>query len=453
MRKNLCFLILLVFVSSGWNNGMAQQLNRSLVGYWQNWNDGACPFIQLNEINTYYNVICVAFAMPKAGTDYDMDFVPEGISVADFKTQIDTLQAQGKKVVISIGGATAAVKLDDTTERAVFVASMLNIIQTYGFDGVDIDIEGGSLSITGGTITNPVDPPIINMIEAIKEIMASFHAINGMKMFLGMAPETVYVQGGMSAYAGIWGAYLPLIHALRDSLEIIYVQLYNSGSMYGIDGEIYNSGTPDFIVSQCEALLQGFTTNGGHFDALQPDQVAVGLPACQNAAGSGFIDTAVVKDAVDYLMGLGPKPGNYTLVDPNGYLALRGMMTWSINWDKVSTCGSTWEFAVNYARIFGLQLPVFPPEEKGIALQLYPNPADQQFIVQLPPNSNNGYRIILYDLFGRTVREIRTSVAQHDDTGKELSLVVHAADLPEGLFVLHCECNGLVTARKLMIHH
>ncbi|MBC8436017.1 MAG: T9SS type A sorting domain-containing protein, partial [Bacteroidetes bacterium] len=120
---------------------------------------------------------------------------------------------------------------------------------------------------------------------------------------------------------------------------------------------------------------------------------------------------------------------------------------------KVSTCGSTWEFAVNYARIFGLQLPVFPPEEKGIALQLYPNPADQQFIVQLPPNSNNGYRIILYDLFGRTVREIRTSVAQHDDTGKELSLVVHAADLPEGLFVLHCECNGLVTARKLMIHH
>ena len=289
-----------------------------------------------------------------------------------------SLQAQGKKVIISIGGATAPVKLDDSTERAVFISSMLGIINTYGFDGIDIDLEGASLAISGGTISNPIDPPVINLIEAMKEIMSSFYAAYGAKMFLGMAPETVFVQGGMSAYGGVWGAYLPLIDALRDSLDIIYVQLYNSGSMYGIDGEIYTVGTADFIVSQCEALIQGFLTAGGQFNPLDQNQVAVGLPACITAAGSGFVDTATVRAAIDYLRGKGPKPGSYTLYDTNGYLNLRGMMTWSINWDKVTTCGSEWEYAANYDRIFGFELAIPPSAESITEYLVYPNPASHR---------------------------------------------------------------------------
>ncbi|MBK7382020.1 MAG: hypothetical protein IPI81_01605 [Flavobacteriales bacterium] len=85
---------------------------------------------------------------------------------------------------------------------------------------------------------------------------------------------------------GIWGAYLPLIHALRDRIDILQVQLYNSGSMYGIDGGIYAQGTADFIVSQVEAVIQGFATSGGNFIGLEPQHVAVGLPA-NSAAGGG----------------------------------------------------------------------------------------------------------------------------------------------------------------------
>ena len=36
-----------------------------------------------------------------------------------------------------------------------------------------------------------------------------------------------------------------------------HVQLYNSGSMYGIDGNIYTQGTADFIVAMTEAVIQG----------------------------------------------------------------------------------------------------------------------------------------------------------------------------------------------------
>ncbi len=341
----LSFLLLLIQSVS-----YPQSPNPALVGYWQNWNDFQCPYIPLTQIDTSYNIIPVAFAIPASGTTYNMTFVPDGISQIDFKKQIDTMHMRGKKVIISIGGANDPVSLPDTNKRNIFVTSMMTIIDYYGFDGIDIDLEGSSLSLTGGTIANPVDAKIINLIYAIRKIMENYRLQFGKKMILTMAPETAYVQGGMSAYAGIWGAYLPVIHALRDSIEILHVQLYNSGSMYGIDGNIYYQGTVDFILSQTEAVIHGFNTAGGYFTGLRQDQIAVGLPACSNAAGGGYIVPDSVKAAIQYLRGLGPKPARYTKVGT--YTGLRGMMDWSVNWDAVATCGARYEYANNFNAIF-----------------------------------------------------------------------------------------------------
>lgn len=445
------FLLVSIVLLSTLKPAEAQNPTHSLVGYWQNWNDGACPFFPLEEVDNRYEVICIAFALPVTGTTYDMQFTPEGMSVDAFKAQIDTLQQHGKKVVISIGGASGFVQMNDTNERDVFVTSMLQIINDYGFDGLDIDLEGGSLSLSGGTIAEPIDAPIINLIDAVKILMKSFYATYGTKMFLGMAPETAYVQGGMSAYNGLWGAYLPLIHALRDSLDILYVQLYNSGSMYGIDGNVYEQGTADFIVSQTEAVLQGFNTNGGHFDPLEPHQVAVGLPACQNAGG-GFIDTATVKDAVDYLLGDGSQPGSYTLVNPDGYPHLKGMMTWSVNWDRVSTCGLAWEFAINYEKIFGLEMGTDPIAFNQVALKCYPNPANQYVEIALDGTIPSESRLVLYDLFGRRITEI--PVVKHEGQGVRHSAIsIPVNDLAEGLYVLQIEGVRTLTRTKVLVVH
>ncbi len=322
----------------------------ALVGYWHNWNDAQAPYIHLDQIDSRYNVVNIAFALPKAGTTYDMEFSPLQVSQATLINQIQTLQSQGKKVNISVGGATALVELNTISERDIFISSMKNIINTYGFDGIDIDLEGNSVSITGGTISNPIDAKIINLIDAIKTIMTDYYTQNGHQLMLSMAPETAFVQGGMSAYGGIWGAYLPIIDALRDSIEILHVQLYNSGSMYGIDGNIYTQGNADFIVSQTEAVLQGFNTAGGYFAPLTINQVAVGLPACPNAAGGGFVNTAEVENAIKYLFGTGSQPGSYVTVST--YPNLRGMMDWSINWDAVNSCSGTYEYAANFETIF-----------------------------------------------------------------------------------------------------
>ena len=419
----------------------AQMPNPALVGYWHNWNDGSAPYIILDSIDSRYNVIEVSFATPVTGTDYNMTFVPEVVSIADFQSGVSHLQTQGRKVLLSIGGANGVVKLDNVAERDTFVTTMTNIITYFNFDGIDLDLESGSVIVTGGTISNPTDQSIINMIAAVKQIMSNYRTHFNKKMLLTMAPETALVQGGMSAYGSIWGAYLPIIDGLRDSLDILQVQLYNSGTMNGIDGISYTSGTADFIVAMTEAVIHGFTaTTGGQFNGLPASKVAVGLPACTSAAGSGFTDTATVKHAIDYLRGTGTKPGSYTLAVAGGYPDLRGMMTWSINWDKVATCGSVYEFATNFQRIFHSS-PSSIVESSKSNLSIYPNPANNLINIDLNKISKVKELTIYND---------KSQVVMTPDLN---SKSIDVSKLSAGLYVIHIITDNLIINKKISILH
>jgi chitinase len=406
------------------------------VGYWHNWNDGNAPYLELSQVDPRYTVIEVSFAVPAVGSTYDMMFAPAETAPATFIADVAALQAQGRKVLISIGGANATVHLDSDAERDQFVSSMLGILNTYGFDGIDIDLEGASVAISGGTIANPTDARIIRLIDAVNSIADQYEAANGVPMMLTMAPETAYVQGGQSAYGSIWGAYLPIIDALRNRLDILQVQLYNSGSMYGIDGGIYTQGTADFIVSQTEALLQGFQTAGGYFAPLPPEKVAIGLPACPLAAGGGYVTPAVLEQAVDYLRGTGPQPGGYQRVAT--YPTLRGLMTWSINWDATGNCAMADEYAQVYENIFSISTAVQEAPDMGISV--WPVPVDAG--VLHVGGLRGGDHLILLDALGRVVATERAASDR----------AVLATDLPTGTYVLRVERNGApVLGRRLVV--
>lgn len=427
MRRSIASLLVLSTLT-------AAAQGPDLIGYWHNWNDGNAPYLELSQVDPRYTVIEVSFAVPAVGSTYDMVFSPAETAPATFIADVATLQAQGKKVLISIGGANATVHLDSDAERDQFVSSLLGIMDTYGFDGIDIDLEGASVAITGGTIAAPTDARIIRLIDAVNSIADQFESVNGVPMMLTMAPETAYVQGGMSAYGGIWGAYLPLIDALRGRLDILQVQLYNSGSMYGIDGDIYTQGTADFIVSQTEALLQGFTTGGGFFAPLPPEKVAIGLPACPLAAGGGYVSPAVLEQAVDYLRGTGPQPGSYQRVAT--YPTLRGLMTWSINWDAVGSCAVADEYAQAFEDIFGITTAV--QEAPDDEITVWPVPVDGG--VLNISGLDGGEDLILLDALGRMVA-----------TGRAASdRAVLGIELPTGAYVLRVERDGAVVTSRLI---
>lgn len=383
---------------------VAQIPTPALVGYLHNWQDANAPYVSPQQADPRYNVLDIAFAIPSAGTDYRMEFIPDQQTPAAFLSDLQAVQATGRKVLISIGGATAPVSLDNISERDTFISTMTAILDAYDFDGMDIDLEGASLAVSGGTIANPVDAKIINLIEAIKQIMANYFSTHGKQLILTMAPETAFVQGGMSSFGSIWGAYLPVIHALRDSLSLLHVQLYNSGSMYGIDGAIYTQGTADFMVAMTEAVIQGFNTSGGAFAGLPPEKVAVGLPACAMAVGGGYADTTVVASAMRYLLGTGPQPGSYQLVNPGAYPSLGGMMTWSVNWDAVPTCGPSYAFADNFTHLFSITTADPSYVAHHPSTFLWPNPAGNHFYIKPSVRGVKASdKVDIFDLSGKLV--------------------------------------------------
>ncbi|TVR39827.1 MAG: T9SS C-terminal target domain-containing protein [Cryomorphaceae bacterium] len=400
----------------------AQPANHMLVGYWHNWNDMNAPYIPLSQVDERYDVIALSFAIPVSASDMTMQFVPDGTTPAVLQTEIAALKAQGKKVVISVGGATASVSLDTEDQKNDFVQSMSDIISQYGFNGLDIDIEYGSTILAaGGTISNPTSASQLNLIEAVKEIMEHYHIENGEKLFLTFAPETAYVQGGQSGYGGIWGGYLPLLDALRDSIDILQVQLYNSGTMFGIDGVVYEQGNADFIVAMTEAVIQGFQTAGGFFEGFPAEKVAVGLPACELAAGGGYVEPDEVIQAMHYLLGNGPQPGSYALAQPDAYADLKGMMTWSINWDAVQSCAGDHSFAETYEEIFGLVTGL--EEDQVHAWKLFPNPAREVLYLE---GISSGEPVQVLDMMGRHLAQ---QVMFH---GEALDI----SALPVGTYVL-----------------
>lgn len=407
----------------------SQTPKHNLVGYLHNWQVSNAPYVQLDEVDARYDIIDVAFAEPKLGTSYNMQFVPNQVFKATFISQIQTVQAQGRKVLISMGGANAPVSMHNIAERDTFIASMNNIIETYGFDGMDIDFEGNSLSLSGGTIANPVDEPIKNLIYAVKKIMSDYYLQHQHRLILTMAPETAFVQGGQSAYNGIWGAYLPVIDALRDSIEILHVQLYNSGSMYGIDGKIYFQGTADFIVAECEAVIQGFNTAGGMYKGLPANKIAVGLPACTIAAGGGYTETIAVKAALDYLLGNGPQPGAYKLANPSGYPDFRGMMTWSINWDAVATCGNVYSYAQNFTNIFGTTTSILAKNLSEKGFTIYPNPTTDNIHIQFANPNDSVFKLSIFNNLG--IMAFSQTIVSEDE-------MIDISKLPSGMYYLVC---------------
>lgn len=246
------------------------------------------------DVPDSWDVIDLAFGEPTSVTSGDIRFnlcpvseCPGVESAADFKAAIKAKQAAGKKVLISIGGQNGQVQLGTTAARDTFVTSVSKIIDEYGLDGLDVDFEGHSLSLnTGDTdFRNPTTPVVVNLISALKTLKAKY----GAKFVLSMAPETFFVQLGYQYYgAGPWGgqdprcgAYLPVIHALRDDLTLLHVQDYNSGSIMGLDNQYHSMGGADFHIAMTDMLLTGFPVAGDTsrmFPALRPDQVAIGLP-------------------------------------------------------------------------------------------------------------------------------------------------------------------------------
>jgi chitinase len=333
----------------------------ALIGYLHASFANGSGYLRMADVPADWDIIDLAFGEPTSVTSGDIRFnrcsvaeCPSVESDADFIAAIRAKQAAGKKVLLSIGGANGEVQLTTTAARDTFVSSVSAIIDRWGLNGLDVDFEGHSLSLnTGDTdFKNPTTPVIVNLIAALKSLKARY----GANFVLTMAPETFFVQLGYQFYgSGPFGgqdpragSYLPVIYAMRNDLTILHVQDYNSGPIMGLDNQYHNMGGADFHIAMTDMLMAGFPVAGNTanlFPALREDQVGFGAPSSVTA-GNGYVAPAAIQQALGCIVN-GTNCGGYPMrsgTNPN----FRGLMTWSINWDKFYN----WEFRLNNGPYF-----------------------------------------------------------------------------------------------------
>ncbi|OEJ42571.1 chitinase [Streptomyces agglomeratus] len=281
----------------------------ALTGYWQNFNNGA-TVQKLREVQAQYDIIAVSFADSTTTPGqivFNLDPAVGYASVADFKADIAAKKAAGKSVIISVGGEKGNVTINSDASATAFANSAHALMQEYGFNGVDIDLEHGINSTY--------------LTKALRQLSAKA----GSGLVLTMAPQTIDMQNTGTEY-------FKTALAVKDILTVVNMQYYNSGSMLGCDGKVYSQGSVDFLTALACIQLEG---------GLAPSQVGLGVPASTRGAGSGYVSPSIVNAALDCLT-RGTNCGSFK--PAKTYPGLRGAMTWSTNWD--ATAGNAWSNAV-----------------------------------------------------------------------------------------------------------
>lgn len=299
------------------------------MGFWHNWDGGIGyqggqpAIIKLSDTPEVYNVVAVAF-MKGVGIP---TFIPNNQTSADFRAQVDLLHSRGQSVLISLGGADAGINLYSKDEAGL-VTEIKRLVDTYGFDGLDIDLEQDAIAAAENSTVIP---------NALKKVKDHYAAL-GQHFIISMAPEFPHIRTG--------GKYVPYINALEGYYDFIAPQYYNQAG----DGLWTHEFAPDNQIKQCDDerkedflyyLTESFVTGTREHIKIPADKFVIGLPSNIDAAANGYV---INKNDVY---------NAFARLDAAG-LSIRGLMTWSINWDigkNSSGVNYNWEFKNRYAAL------------------------------------------------------------------------------------------------------
>ncbi|VVP98356.1 Chitinase D [Pseudomonas fluorescens] len=284
-----------------------------LMGFWHNWpagpsdgyRQGRFASIALEDVPREYNVVAVAF-MKGSGIP---TFKPFNVSDAEFRRQVGVLNSEGRAVLISLGGADAHIELQSGQEQPL-ANEIIRLVETYGFDGLDIDLEQSAIDFAANKTVLPA---------ALKRVK-DHYAGQGKHFIISMAPEFPYLTTN--------GKYVGYLQALEGYYDFIAPQFYNQGGD-GVWVPEANNGAGAWIAQNNDVLKEDFlyylteslVTGTRGFTRIAAEKFVIGLPANVDAAATGYvIDKTVVGNVLKRLAIKGHP--------------IKGLMTWSVNWDN-----------------------------------------------------------------------------------------------------------------------
>lgn len=318
-----------------------------VIGYLPGWKQ---PPSATDLANAGYTNILIAFGV--FSTSEPGKITPAFDTVS--KDYISSLQNLGIKVSLSLGGALTSLPNtsvdfhmvlqlagNPSTFQQTFVQSIKSLISTFGFDGVDFDIEHGLNG--GGTFANP-SGDIAVLANIINQLRTDIPTL-----LISLAPQTANVAA-TSLFDATWGNYASLIMKTSSALSWVGVQLYNTGCMLGIDQVCYdpnNVSSPNFSVAMATDLLSNWpavdssgraTGFQPYISHLTPNQIVLGYPspnAQGGSDGSPVTPTATIKRAIQCLRtGTAGANSCGTYVPPHSFGLIGGVFNWEVTFDQ-----------------------------------------------------------------------------------------------------------------------
>lgn len=272
--------------------------------FWCGFGGDYCGQSTTDDVNPKATHVILAFANSNSDGSISVD-------TANWPTAlIDSWQAAGKKVILSVGGQNG--HWDSIFANPDnFVNSVSSILTKYHLDGVDLDIEGYTTAPQAVSLTiNSLRTKLGNS----KQIIISPEVVG---VYQGVAVPSP-TQGGNA-----WNYFIPILNASINQIDYVQPQLYNNW---------YDTSTmsANYLMN---GYLQWNNQNGLYGTKAFSPSVYVGVPA--NKLIMGVLASTSAGGAAFY-----PTPqmltSAITTLSSQYTTSVGGVMMWDSHWDTLN---------------------------------------------------------------------------------------------------------------------